>query len=60
MSSRPKQRMELDNQILRSNVFDLQKQLGEAYKRISELIEERDETRHSLLRRANGQKVSHV
>ena len=34
------------NQILSQNVYDLQKQLQEAHKRIMELIEEFDEFRY--------------
>ena len=34
------------NQILSANVYDLQKQLQEAHKRIKELIEEFDEFRY--------------
>jgi len=40
------QQLKQKNQILSQNVYDLQKQLREAHKRIMELIEEFDEFRY--------------
>ena len=37
MTEREKQNLKIENQVLRNNVKDLEKQLHDAYKRINEL-----------------------
>lgn len=41
MTEREKQNLKIENQVLRNNVKDLEKQLHDAYKRINELSERR-------------------
>ena len=41
MTEREKKELKAENQVLRNNVRDLEKQLHEAYKRINELSQRR-------------------